>query len=97
MTSLYGVIPPIMAWGLRNSSLSNPEAKATQKTSQSMFDRITLAAVGACATAVIVGQVMIDLPQLSSSSPVAVAEVHQENLIPISSVISQPFSTLAAP
>lgn len=103
MTSLYGVIPPIMALSLQNSNLSNPEAKTTsgmQKTFQSMSllgDRVTLATVGACAMAVIVGQMMLDLPQFSSSPPVVVANIDKENLTPTNSIISQPFTTLAAP
>lgn len=101
MTSLYGVIPPIMAWGLQNSDLSSPETKSEHKNSlivSLLGDRITLATVGACAVAVIVGQVMLDVTQFSSSSPAVVANVdQQENRTPTSKAFSQPFTTLAAP
>jgi len=90
-----------MAWGLRNSSLSSPETKSEHENSlivSLLGDRITLATVGACAVAVIVGQVMIDVPQFSSSSAAVVANVDQkENQTPTSKASSQPFTTLAAP
>uniref|UniRef100_A0A7I4EGB4 Uncharacterized protein n=1 Tax=Physcomitrium patens TaxID=3218 RepID=A0A7I4EGB4_PHYPA len=67
MTSLYGVIPPIMAWSLLNSSHDIIEetstvqnSKASQNTSL-LGGRITLATIGACAVAVIAGQVALDL------------------------------------
>jgi hypothetical protein len=105
MTSLYGVIPPIMAWSLQDSSLSSPEAETTvevQSSSQSMSlpgGKIALATVGACAVAVIAVQVVDDLSQSSTSSgtpTVVVAKFEQENLTP-SIIVNQQFTTLSAP
>ncbi|KAG0558976.1 hypothetical protein KC19_10G069300 [Ceratodon purpureus] len=106
MTSLYGVIPPIMAWSLQDSSNSNTGAETTvetQKSGQSMpipGGRIALATVGACAVAVIVVQVVDDFPQFSSSpgtSTVVVAKVEERNLNPTSTIVNPQFTTLIAP
>lgn len=96
MTSLYGVIPPLMAWGLQNSSNNLEEGSHDRSMSRLLGDRATLATVGACATAIIVGQVMLDI---FPPSPVVVAKFdHQEiQITPTSSDANAIFTTLGAP
>ncbi|CAM6034823.1 unnamed protein product [Sphagnum compactum] len=91
MTSLYGVIPPAMAWTLhRSGSLLSERSKEVlePKPSQQPIvvpgGKLTLAGIGACACVVILGQIVLDLPELSTGTDpnlVLTTVGHEENLL----------------
>ncbi len=61
MTSLYGIIPPAMAWNLHRASAKKRNLHG------GIFvpgGKLTLASIGLCAAAVICGQVVLDVPHL---------------------------------
>ncbi len=91
MTSLYGVIPPAMAWTLHRSgtllserSKEVLEPKPSQQPIVVPGGKLTLVGIGACACVVILGQIVLDLPELSMGTDpnlVLTTVGHEENLL----------------
>lgn len=61
MTSLYGIIPPAMAWNLHRASAKKRNIREGISVPGG---KLTLASIGLCAAAVICGQVVLDVPHL---------------------------------
>ena len=61
MTSLYGIIPPAMAWNLHRASAKKRNIRGGISVPGG---KLTLASIGLCAAAVICGQVVLDVPHL---------------------------------
>ena len=61
MTSLYGIIPPAMAWNLHRASTKKQNIRGGISVPGG---KLTLASIGVCAVAVICGQVVLDVPHL---------------------------------
>lgn len=61
MTSLYGIIPPAMAWNLHRASAKKRNICGGISVPGG---KLTLANIGVCAVAVICGQVVLDVPHL---------------------------------
>lgn len=61
MTSLYGILPPAMAWNLHRVSAKKRHIRGGICVPGG---KLTLASIGVCAVAVIWSQVVLDVPHL---------------------------------